>query len=303
MLLGPHIKKEMFRHIVEENSEGETAGDKHSILNHIKAAIKHGDDMDTIVGAAGIFVSGPRNHHLNITPDEAKDIHQFVNTFEGNYGRKFHLNAHGKYSDFMIWKEPTRYGILSNECRLCDACGIPDLVVHLPASPEETVHEAIKTMKRSWKVKLMLETPPVTPDKAFFNRPDQLQSLYSRLSPNIGLCVDSAHMWIGGSSFTGYDETMKWLELTRVALSKNRNPIMFHLNDSKRPFGTGPDEHETLAEGFIWNKIKNMEESGIYAIMDFAQKYECPIILERATLGGIESDYVLLAKYLEKPLQ
>jgi endonuclease IV len=77
----------------------------------------------------------------------------------------------------------------------------------------------------------------------------------------------------------------KWLKgLPRV-------PIMFHLNDSHEPLGSGRDVHARLTHGHIWNRNK----SGLLTILKYAKKHKSIIILERDRESAI-SDIKLIQK-------
>ena len=72
---------------------------------------------------------------------------------------------------------------------------------------------------------------------------------------------------------------------------------MFHLNDSLRPLGVGPDAHAGLTIGHIWaDYADNPAASGIAAFLEFAGTHGCAVILERSPPEALPADFRLVAR-------
>ena len=66
----------------------------------------------------------------------------------------------------------------------------------------------------------------------------------------LGVCVDTCHIFAAGYAVgtpTEYEKTMKQLDAS-VGLSRVK---AFHLNDSKKPFGSRVDRHEHIGRGHL----------------------------------------------------
>lgn len=94
----------------------------------------------------------------------------------------------------------------------------------------------------------------------------------------VGLCIDTAHMFAGGVSFAEYEPTRAYL--ARL-VDRVRVPIMFHLNDSYEPLGSGRDRHAELGKGNIWGGQTNLADSGLRAIIEFAYIHKSAVVLEQ----------------------
>lgn len=286
MYIGPHVSKREFEHVI-----GRT---EHNILNHIKAAKDHALKHGFNIKVAGIFVAGPQGYNVNIKDHEMRDLYEYFSNTD------MKLCVHGKYADNSLWKADTKVtGSLRHEIGVAVKCKADNFVVHLPDGDIGCVYDGLSRLGGFSKhIRLMLETPATTKNKAYYNTPEKIGKLFRRLHQNVGICIDSAHLWVGEVSFREYEETKKMLEEVLVQLSLNRNPIMFHLNDSGRPFGTGPDVHAPLGGGHIWKDMEDHKKTGIMAILETAQKTECPVVLERHPLEWIESDYHYLSNLI-----
>ncbi len=72
--------------------------------------------------------------------------------------------------------------------------------------------------------------------------------LPAALQPRVGVCLDTAHLWAAGYDLVGdYDGVIAQLDR---ALGLDRVKV-WHLNDSKAPFGSRKDRHELIGEGTI----------------------------------------------------
>jgi hypothetical protein len=69
---------------------------------------------------------------------------------------------------------------------------------------------------------------------------------------------------------------------------------MMHLNDSASSLGSGVDRHETLCHGKLWSAYHPetghlpIENSGLVAILNWAEAHDIMTILERDEEGTVQ---------------
>jgi deoxyribonuclease-4 len=87
-----------------------------------------------------------------------------------------------------------------------------------------------------------------------------------------GICIDTCHAFSSGYDLTSYEgiETLISEIKEYVGLDKLK---LIHLNDSKRPLGSGVDRHEHIGKGFIGKR-------GFKKILSDKRIARIPIILE-----------------------
>jgi endonuclease IV len=113
-----------------------------------------------------------------------------------------------------------------------------------------------------------------------FETPEKINTIFDKIYKHaegleVGLCIDTAHLFACGVSFASRRVAQEWLDRLRPDLR-----VMFHLNDSSEPLGSGRDKHAGLCEGNIWGDHE-AGNSGIAAVMKFAQARACYVILEQ----------------------
>lgn len=98
--------------------------------------------------------------------------------------------------------------------------------------------------------------------------------------PNIGLCIDTAHVWASGAhAIAPRQQCGAWFRAIRKDI-----PVAMHLNDSKRELGCGSDIHTVLGQGEIWR-----DETGYIDAIHWARSRDAPVILERNESGQINA--------------
>jgi len=153
---------------------------------------------------------------------------------------------------------------------------------------------------------IYFETPAIIPMWASYDTPEKLSKLFhiiNKINPNhpFGLCIDTAHIWTSGNDISSYNNTRRWFSELMDAPYIPHDRIIIHLNDSANELGHGPDKHAPLANGHIWCEYKTRNElkkSGIYFIIEFANQYRIPIILERNNNIDLVKDYKILSKII-----
>lgn len=264
---------------------------------HIEVAV---DDAATSYGfsmrSAAIFASNPRGGGVNLTSDEKTALADLVSR------TGIRIIAHSSYAVYP-WdgSESARISIHAEQIA-CQESGIEGLVIHLPKrSPDGP--DVVSAMAEGLlspdapSVKLFFENPAVLARDAYYASPEHLVELFAslkKINPHrFGLCIDTAHLWTSGVDLRSRDTAADWLR--RVSDGVPTARMMFHLNDSARPIGHGPDTHAPLAAGRIWSGIEPAV-SGLGVFINFARFHGITTILERdaADLGN---DYKVLSKF------
>lgn len=282
-----------------------SAGRRAWIHEHIEAAAAEAREAGGVrFGVAQIFVGGPHNQVLNLGAAEAAALGEFA----GRAGVR--VVAHSSYACHPWKGDPHAAAYIREELRLCRSAGISGLVVHLPKRPVEQVVAYLPRLVEpsALGVRVFLETPANTPAETYYESPQKLAALFREiraLDPHLdvfGLCADTAHLWVAGVDLRRRDAADAWLDdLARRApelVAPAPTPrLIFHLNDSLRERGKGPDAHAPLAKGRIWSEAaESPEDSGLGAFADFASRHRLWAILERKPNAALPGDYHVLRR-------
>lgn len=257
---------------------------------------------------AQIFISGPRDFHpmsqLELEGMKIKMAQSAIPVY-----------VHGAYVDNPWSLNALSIKNIISEMQNCHHIGARGLVVHLANSAvkDDVLFDVLnglaplsEDIKR--EVILYFEIHTAKSSIATYETPEKLCVLFKRikkvLSENalnlrIGLCIDSAHLYACGFAMITYEDTMKWLTDVREYLPDV--PFLFHLNDSASTLGSGVDKHAALTHGNIWRSFNpstgadKLENSGLYAIINWCTETDTPMILERDP-DGLTSDLKLLSR-------
>jgi endonuclease IV len=270
---------------------------------HVEAArLQAETDGGFKIQAMSLFVGGPQNRTITLRPEEREELKSYLVRTE------IRAIAHSTYTA-PPWKgDPDAARFIREELEVCHAAGITGLVVHLPKLPVAHVMQYIPRLfsPAAADVRLYLEIPAI-PKGSFYETPEKLAPLFRQirevLDPNLshfGLCIDTAHLWTCGVDVSSYEAATQWLErLENVVEDIPHDIIMLHLNDSERERGRGPDSHAPLMQGRIWERYtNNIEESGLSAFLDYANRHETVVILERKPKEALLGDYHILRELL-----
>jgi endonuclease IV len=262
LIIGPHINRNnSFRTSVES----------------IKESIKNRTLID--ITAFAIFVAGPRSYSINITDD---DIDYLKNC-------GLHIFVHNTYLT-SPWKGVYKaMESIDLQLSYCDKINAKGFIIHLPKEKDidniiDKLHSIIinkEDISKSNTI-IYLEIPAISKNSTYHctdNINELFDKIYKKLDNQMkrfGICVDTAHLWSCGVDVSSYNNTIDWLNELNVP------NVMFHLNDNTKSLGKAPDEHIELTAGEIWKSYSGFEkDSGIHAVIKYAQKNEFPIILER----------------------
>jgi deoxyribonuclease-4 len=158
----------------------------------------------------------------------------------------------------MIEKSVRAFG---EEIDRCDRLGIRYLVMHPGAGLDTPREDALKKVAASFnqiletrkdsKVTVLIETTAgqgSTLGKTF----EELRAILDRVDTpdRFGVCVDTCHVFSAG-----YDlrDKKNWLKTFRdfdkiIGIDRLK---AFHVNDSKKPFGSHLDRHEQIGQGSL----------------------------------------------------
>ena len=295
MLLGSHVNR--ITHILH-SSHGLNLSRGHVIVDSIQVAKCEAADCGVELRAAQIFVGGPRQRIITMTPEDSQALYKFT---QENHFKVF---AHSAYVAAPWGGDPDAARFIRKELKVCESAGIAGLIVHLPKAPIETVIKYIPRLLNpevGSKVRIYFETPAVRPEESYFETPEKLAALFDALrafdadQSLFGLCVDTAHLWTCGVDISSRESAEDWLQRLEKLIPPSITII--HANDSQRPLGVGPDMHAGLADGKIWsNYALHMKASGIAAFITYADKHKLPFILERNSKEKLLNDYHIIEK-------
>lgn len=236
------------------------------------------------LNAAQIFVYGPR------LPIENKNNYELI--MENS--KDLFLSVHMCYSSIGIWKvnkknkdekiSKTKITKFTNELLAVKKTGADIAVLHISKNIPENIAETMSILKpiiESINIKIGLEMVSSKADNnKTYETPEKINNLIELLGFNNNyycFVIDTAHIHGAGQDITSYNNMNNWLNRL-----KYKNKIgMFHLNGSYSLKGSGKDKHAIpfIKEDKIWYNIKP-EESGLFAVVQFAVKYGVQIICE-----------------------
>ena len=95
-------------------------------------------------------------------------------------------------------------------------------------------------------------------------------------SANIGLCIDTAHLWgVGEYDISTVSGVEKLFEALSAEVSVEKVNL-FHINDSKAQFGSRKDQHEDIGRGNIWKQ----DQSSLRFLLGKLESHNIPFVLE-----------------------
>jgi deoxyribonuclease-4 len=149
---------------------------------------------------------------------------------------------------------------LITELDRCNKLSIPYLVFHPGAHLNtdeqyclEKIIENINGILESYsdRTMLLLELMAGQGSTVCYSF-EQLAYIYKHVKnkKSIGICFDTAHAWAAGYDFSTFDKYMTmWQQFDNIIGIENLKVI--HMNDSKAPWKSYIDRHETIGKGTI----------------------------------------------------
>jgi endonuclease IV len=279
-------------------------GDRILITEHINASVFSAQSVGFNMTAAAIFVAGPQFRRMLLTEEEISLMQQ--ESMKHNFPV---VIAHNIYTA-NPWKgNELSIAFIKEQALVCKRAGIAGLVVHLPKLPIDVVMQHLP--KLICDVRIYLETPAVKSSESYYETPEKITELFRQIRTvdpelnHFGLCIDTAHLWTCGQDLSSREAAEDWLSrLDRDVIPPDYT--MFHLNDSERPRGVGPDSHAALTNGHIWREYnaqaidrKPYAESGLAVFIEYAARNNCVVILERKPYELVLQDYNIIQQILK----
>jgi deoxyribonuclease-4 len=200
--------------------------------------------------------------------------------------------------DELLWTKSLDAFVI--ELERAEALGLAGVVMHpgscVGACEEEAIARVVASLDTALKktaglsVEIWLETT-AGQGSSLGHRFEHLRAILDGLgmSPRLGVCVDSCHVFAAGyplSEPADYATTMRQFDQI-VGVDRIR---AFHLNDSKREFGSRVDRHEHIGKGHLGREaFRNILNDPRFA--------EIPMYLETAkgVVNGRSLDAMNLA--------
>lgn len=253
------------------------------IVDNIHAAQKIAKSYEIDLGVVQIFVSQTRAKRIIVKPEEEIRLKSLG----------IPVIAHSTYVSSMFSND-TNMDFVFSELQCCQRAGILGLVIHLPKDNDNVVAKLTTMVGRmaaaSMTVKLFLETPAHVASK--YRTAAQLAPLIVD-NTYIGICIDTAHLWVAGIDVASAASFAVWLaDLERLVMPKAE--VMWHLNDSKNMLGHGPDKHDSLGEGRIWSD----NITTLKTILNFAITHGQYCICERDSDEKWKYDFIMIKRVL-----
>jgi deoxyribonuclease-4 len=198
-----------------------------------------------------IFVKNPRSWTEKRWSDEGREL------FSRLFG-DLPVVAHLSYlpNPARIDEEPRNLKALLHEAALCNQLGIPALVIHCGSREDrqrgvEKVAESVDRILDTCGISIMLENAAGQGNSIGTSIPE-LGDIYRRISQKerVSLCIDTAHMFEAGYNVRSRAAWKRIIAELEEHVGTERIGL-FHLNDSKTPFGSRVDRHWHIGQGKI----------------------------------------------------
>lgn len=251
------------------------------------------DELPEAVPCPALFISGPRNTHINLTTHSATQLGErpLIPPRKVTSGA---LLFHASYLDLPWATSSTQDNVFERIDQMMEICVLAraDVVIHGgshifdPERSNPILHRLALSIERARQkfnpprapyifIETMAHDPrfgSTTALNAIFDSIRTAQALAESPSlMNIGLCIDTAHIWATGANITTRESCTAWFDSLRPDVH-----VAIHLNDSKEVIGTRHDEHTTLGHGEIWSLA-----DGYMTIIEWARDHNAPMVLER----------------------
>ncbi len=287
MMLGVHVTKGS--HVLDDKTAADDLSD----------AIER-DMTELGLNCAQVYTYGPKFMvKNNVDYDAVKKTTKEID-----------VSVHSAYPTTGIWQiqgdtaaaDVKKLDNIKLQLLSCTKIGAWGLVLHInKIYPDDAafVMNILKPIVKKTKVVLLLEMVSSKSDAdKTYDTPEKIDNLTTLIGCKDnwwGWCVDTAHLWGAGIDIRSYASMKSWLD----RLTYKNKIRMFHLNGSSVVRGSGKDKHEIVfgPDDVIWKGIKPAN-SGVRAIVEFAEKRKIPIICEinRGTEANVRKSMVAIKK-------
>jgi deoxyribonuclease IV len=150
---------------------------------------------------------------------------------------------------------------LKDELDRCELLGVPYLNFHPGAHVGQGEDDGIKIIAESlnsiheqtkgYRVKSVIETT-AGQGTAIGYRFEHIRKIIDAVADKerMAVCVDTCHVFAAGYDLTTEEGYLRTFEEFDALIGLNRL-VAFHVNDSKREFGSRVDRHEHIGKGYI----------------------------------------------------
>lgn len=264
-----------------------------SLLSAIKSLNK--------IGANAIQIFVGDNHHTTLSKKNKFTNNDFSLIQHYLKKKNIHLNIHGLLSlNFCFPPDSPRFkwGIdnLIHDLNICKSLGMNcgGVVIHMGSFKTPSINISYKdclnnfvkslhiVLSKVKKTNIILETSVNRPN-TIGGTIESLKELYDSICPKdkkrIKFCIDTCHIFSAGypiQTIEGckqyFDEFDRFIGIKKIS--------MIHLNDSKEPFNSHKDKHESIGKGYIFNKKLGGDPAVLKEIVKIAENNGINIILE-----------------------
>jgi deoxyribonuclease-4 len=283
--------------------------------SHIKFDGKISDSLIQAIEAGmysfQIFIGNPQSYNRsNITTDDMELSAYFLNKFPTNLFIHTPLvyNLAGK-KDALAWAGNNQQDTITQrvvngiqyELSVLSTIlsGVDEkskrragVVVHPGSYPDkekglEAIGKTINKIEFIGDAKLLLENASGGGTKLATTF-QEIRTIIDHVDPkkrdNIGVCVDTAHIFGFGSYDLRLESEVDRLFQEFDDIIGAERFTLLHLNDSKcshdkrndAPFGSGKDKHQLLGHGYIWND--NLKP--LLYLLNKCKERDIPVVLE-----------------------
>jgi deoxyribonuclease-4 len=229
-----------------------------------------------------IFSHNPRQWHKKVIPEE--EIERFI-----SLRQKYDIKPIYIHSSYLINLASVSakvvsksIDLLSYELNTADILGVDYVVIHIGSSGGESGKKArgraVKAIMRAintgkFRSSILLENTAGKRGDITSSIQDLAEIIdicnCDRIS---GICIDTCHAFSSNYNLASDEGLVRLIREIRdyIGLDKLR---LIHLNDSKRPLGSGIDRHEHIGKGFIGFR-------GFKKILSHKRLSKVPMILE-----------------------
>ena len=277
LTLGHHVykgtSKDMISKIISDVNQANKLFTKLNFKN---------DKFITIKNVVQIFTIGPKSLNTNDIDHEA--LGNFIAT------NALDLYIHSAYLINPFSTDEAKYRTslhnVTRELTIAQKVKAKGVVFHLPKASLDTIKKKLTDIYKMIpdNVCFLVEAKAMKSSSLTHETPEKMNELCKIIDninsleskKKIAICLDTAHMFASGVKLSTYEDASSYFsQLKYPHLIK-----MIQFNDNEHPFGSGKDEHNVLCEGNIW-KNYSPNKSGIRAVIEFALKYDIPVIFER----------------------
>lgn len=229
-----------------------------SIAGGVDKAIERGQS----IGCTAVQIFVKKNNQWFSKPLEKDEIERFIK-LQKETG--IFMFAHAGYLINLASPDKDTYNKSMNsmldELKRCESLKLPFIVLHPGSHRDQGEEKGLKKIAESinklfnltkgYKVKILLETTAGQGTNLGYKFEQIAKLLELAEEPDrLGVCFDTCHSFAAGydiKSKEGYKKT--WEEFDRIIGFKKL--MAFHLNDSKREFGSRVDRHEHIGKGTL----------------------------------------------------